>query len=128
LPRGDSPVQQVTFADQVRTPADQTQLAFAGVAVSDGAANHFDLFVGPKDVDLLKRINPKLEQVVDFGWLSVLAKPLFLAVNWFNDAFIHNFGWSIVVVTIIINVALLPLKLSDMKSMRKMQALKPQID
>ena len=128
LPKGDAPIQQLTFADSVPPPADKNPLTFAGVGVSDGATNHFDLFVGPKDVDLLKRVNPRLEQVVDFGWFGVLAKPLFLVVNYFNDAFVHNFGWSIVVVTIIINIALLPLKLSNMKSMRKMQALKPQID
>jgi YidC/Oxa1 family membrane protein insertase len=60
--------------------------------------------------------------------MSVLAKPLFLIVNWFNDHAVHNFGWSIVVVTIAINFILFPLKLSNFKSMRKMQALKPQID
>src|SRR5271166_4940252 len=60
--------------------------------------------------------------------MSILAKPLFLIVNWFNDSFVHNFGWAIVVVTVIINFMLFPLKLSNMKSMRKMQALKPQID
>ena len=86
------------------------------------------LFVGPKDVDLLKSINPKLEQVVDFGWMSLLAKPLFLIVNWFNDHTVHNFGWSIVAVTIALNFLLFPVKFSNMKSMRKMQALKPQID
>jgi YidC/Oxa1 family membrane protein insertase len=79
-------------------------------------------------VDLLARINSKLVQVVDFGWLSIIAKPLFLAVNWFNDRMVHNFGWSIIVVTIVINCLLFPFKLSSMKSMRKMQALKPQID
>ena len=56
-------------------------MPLSGVAVGDGAANRFELFVGPKDIDLLKRINPKLEQVVDFGWMSFLAKPLFLIVN-----------------------------------------------
>ncbi len=128
LPRGSNTMQQVTFPDTVRTPAEEKPAPFVGAAVSDGDANHFELFVGPKDLDLLKRINPKLEQVVDFGWLSVLAKPLFMIVNWFNDAFVHNFGWSIVIVTIVINMILFPLKLSNMKSMRKMQALKPQID
>ncbi len=128
LPKADAPVQQLTFSDSAPPPADKNPLAFAGLGVSDGPTNHFDLFVGPKDVDLLKRVNPKLEQVVDFGWFGVLAKPLFLIVNWFNDATVHNFGWSIIFVTILINVALLPLKLSNMKSMRKMQALKPQID
>ena len=66
--------------------------------------------------------------MVDFGWLSILAKPLFLLVNWFNGAFMHNFGWSIVLVTIALNLILFPIKLSNMKSMRKMQALKPQMD
>ena len=57
------------------------------MAVSDGIPTAFALFVGPKDVNLLKSVNPKLEQVVDFGWLSLLAKPLFLLVNWFNGGF-----------------------------------------
>ncbi|HLK69908.1 MAG TPA: membrane protein insertase YidC [Bryobacteraceae bacterium] len=127
LPEGGN-TQFVTFSDQVRTPAEEKPQAFAGAAITDGESNHFELFVGPKDVDLLKSINPKLEQVVDFGWLSVLAKPLFLLVNWFNDHAVHNFGWSIVVVTIAINFLLFPLKFTNMKSMRKMQALKPHID
>jgi YidC/Oxa1 family membrane protein insertase len=101
---------------------------FSGVAVSAGPSNKMALFVGPKDLKLLGQINPKLVSVVDFGWFSFMAKPLFLVVNWFNESFLHNYGWSIVVVTIIINLMLFPLKLSNMKSMRKMQALKPQID
>jgi YidC/Oxa1 family membrane protein insertase len=128
LPRNNSSVQITTFSDTVRTPMEEKAAPTAGLAVSDGDINQFELFVGPKDVDTLKAVNPKLEQVVNFGWMSILAKPLFLIVNWFNDSFVHNFGWAIVVVTIIINFILFPLKLSNMKSMRKMQALKPQID
>jgi YidC/Oxa1 family membrane protein insertase len=128
LPEGNASMQEVTFSDTARTTFEEKPAPFAGAAVSDGVTNRFALFVGPKDVDLLKRVNPKLEQVVDFGWLSFLAKPLFLIVNWFNYSFVHNFGWSIVVVTIVINFILFPLRLSNMKSMRKMQALKPQID
>ena len=128
LPEGGNAMQQVTFGDTVRTPLDEKTVPYAGVAVSSGPANHFQLFVGPKDVDLMKKVNPKLERVVDFGWISVMAKPLFLIVNWFNDSSIHNFGWSIVIVTVVINMLLFPLKFSNMKSMRKMQALKPQID
>ena len=128
LPEGNSTMQVVTFADTTRTPFEEKPAAFTGAAISGGDLNNFALFVGPKDIDLLKRINPKLEQVVDFGWLSILAKPLFLLVNWFNSSFVHNFGWSIVIVTIVLNFMLFPVKLSNMKSMRKMQALKPQID
>ncbi len=128
LPEGASRTKQVTFEDTVRTPISETPLALSGVAVGDAPSNRFELFVGPKDLDLLRKINPKLEQVVDFGWLSVLAKPLFLIVNYVNDALVHNFGWAIVLVTVAINFILFPLKLSNMKSMRKMQALKPQVD
>jgi YidC/Oxa1 family membrane protein insertase len=128
LAEGASAMQEVTFDDTVKTPHEQTPLALSGVAISDGTANRFEVFVGPKDIDLLKKINPKLEQVVDFGWLSFLAKPLFLIVNYVNDHMVRNFGWAIVLVTVVINFILFPLKLSNMKSMRKMQALKPQID
>ena len=132
LPVESGSMQEVTFKDNVRkpgnTPEDEKPADYVGLAVSEGDINHFEFFLGPKDLNLLKRINPKLEQVVDFGWFSILAKPLFLVVNWFNGSFVHNFGWSIVLVTIVINFAMFPLKLSNMKSMRKMQALKPQID
>ena len=130
LPKSSTSVQVTTFNDSVHypNPPDEKPIMTSGVALSDGGANQFELFVGPKDVDTLKSVNPKLEQVVNFGWMSILAKPLFLIVNWFNGSFVHNFGWAIVVVTVIINFILFPLKLSNMKSMRKMQALKPQID
>jgi YidC/Oxa1 family membrane protein insertase len=128
LPSVEDTMSQTVFTDTVPTPTGAKPIALAGMAVSDGAVNEFRLFVGPKDVDRLKSIDPKLEQLVDFGWLSVLSKPLFLIVNWANDQIVHNFGWSIILVTIVVNFALFPLKLSSMKSMRKMQALKPQID
>jgi YidC/Oxa1 family membrane protein insertase len=122
-------VQAVTFSDTTRTPlsGDKTA-AYTGVAISIGAVNHFRVVVGPKDYDTLKHLDPKLEQLVNFGMMSLIAKPLFLVVNWFNDNIVHNFGWAIVVVTFVINMALFPLKLANMKSMRKMQALKPQVD
>ena len=131
LSEGNTSTQVMSFQDTVHTPnipPTEKAVPLSGVAVGSGPPNRFELFVGPKDVDLLRRINPKLEQVVDFGWLSILAKPLFLIVNYVNGAVVHNFGWSIVLVTIVINFILFPLKLSNMKSMRKMQALKPQVD
>jgi len=128
LPETNGPVNAITISDTVRTPFDEKPAAFPGVAVSTGPVNRFSFFVGPKDLDLLKRVNPKLVEVVNFGWLAILAKPLFLVVNWMNDAFVHNFGWSIVLITVIINTVMFPLRLSQMKSAKKMQALKPQID
>jgi len=127
LPEPGSTVAMTTFSDNAPTARESKDVQFAGAAVGDGPVNRFALYLGPKDVDTLRAVNPKLEQVVDFGWLSILAKPLFLVVNWLADHAIHNYGWSIVLVTIGLNFVLFPLKITSMKSMKKMQALQPQI-
>jgi YidC/Oxa1 family membrane protein insertase len=129
LPEKSASVEMTTFSDNAATPLETKELAFAGVGVGDGSANRFSLYVGPKDIDTLRAVNPRLEQVVDFGWpvIATMAKYLFLAVNWIAHNAIHNYGWSIIVVTIILNFLLLPLKMTSMKSMKKMQALQPQI-
>ena len=72
-------------------------------------------------------MNPNLENLIDWGWFGVIAKPLFLILQWMNVSFVHNYGWSIILITIIINVAMFPLKLANLKSMRKMQLLQPEI-
>lgn len=137
LPVGETSMRETIYTDYTLLPeptgkkstgTEQKKQPFAGIAVSDGDDNQFRLFVGPKDMDLLKHIDPRLEQLVNFGWIAVLAKPLFLIVNWTNDNLVHSFGWSIIICTVVLNVALFPLRISSMKSMRKMQALKPQID
>jgi YidC/Oxa1 family membrane protein insertase len=127
LPENNRSVTTVTFSDEVRTPLEEKKQAFAGAAVSDGTTNRFELFVGPKDVDLLQRINPKLSDLVNFGWWAFIAKPLFLILKWTNSV-LHNFGWAIVVVTVFLNLLMFPLRLTSMKSAKKMQALKPQLD
>jgi YidC/Oxa1 family membrane protein insertase len=116
-----------TVSDNVSPGPNQKEVPYPGAAVGGEAANQLSVYVGPKDLNTLKAVNPKLTQLVDFGWFSIIAKPLFLAVNWLTEHLLHNYGWSIVVLTIIINFALLPLKFSSMKSMKKMQQLQPQI-
>ena len=116
-----------SMADQLEHPKDKKLEANVGVAVGGEAINAFQLFVGPKDTKLLASISPRLEQLVDFGYFALLAKPLFLALRWLNDNLVHNYGWAIVVATIIINFLLLPLKFTSLKSMKKMSSLQPQI-
>ncbi len=131
LPPDNGTTELVTTSHKISIQPDPKEAAkeelFVGAGVGGNTNNHFSLFVGPKDLDLLKRVNPKLTQIVDFGWFAFLARPLFLALNWVNDHVVHNYGWSIVLVTVIINVLLLPLRMSSMKSMKKMQLLQPQI-
>ena len=127
LPPTQSPFELWTFSDQISPAEGAKEVAYLGAGVGGSGDNRFSAFVGPKDIDILRSVNPRLAQVVDFGWFGVIARPLFLAVNWVNNRWVHNYGWSIVVVTIIINFLLLPLKYTSLKSMKKMQLLQPQI-
>jgi len=91
-------------------------------------------FVGPKEVDVLDAIHVRgpesatdLRHLVDFGIFGVLARPLFLWLKWTHEHWVANWGWDIMILTVIINVVLFPLRLSSMKSAMKMQKLAPQI-
>lgn len=85
------------------------------------------LFIGPKEHDRLAALAPGMERVIDYGsWMRYLALPLRSALLWIHE-YVGNFGWSIVALTILINVALIPLKHHSYVSMRKMQKLAPQI-
>lgn len=117
----------VVMSDQVRTAVHEDEQPYVGVAVGGSQVNNLDAFIGPKDLEVLTRVNPKLAQMVDFGWFAILAKPLFMGLHWIHDHWAGNWGWSIVIITIIINFLLFPLKLKSLKSMKKMQALQPQI-
>jgi YidC/Oxa1 family membrane protein insertase len=127
LPKDNTPVRVEIIKDDVPpAPAAKEEMR-VGVELGGDSVNRFTLFVGPKDIDLLRRVDPKLQQLVDWGWFGVIAKPLFLAMHWLNDNFIHNYGWSIVLITIAINLVLLPLRVKSMKSQRKMQSLQPKL-
>ena len=107
-----------------------------GVAVGNlKGSSEVRLYVGPKSLPDLESVHvpsitgaePDLRAVVDFGWLGIIARPLFLWLKWTYNHIVPNWGWAIVIQTIIINLALLPLRLSQMKSMLKMQRVSPQI-
>jgi YidC/Oxa1 family membrane protein insertase len=84
------------------------------------------VFVGPKDYDDLKKMNPPLNGLVNFGWLEFIAEPMFHALKWLHD-YIPNWGWAIVVLTLIINTLFFPLRISSYKTTLKMQRVAPEI-
>jgi YidC/Oxa1 family membrane protein insertase len=127
LPPDNSQLEVRTYSDQVKPPGEDKPEAFVGVGLATGVQNDFSLFVGPKDIDILRKVNPKLGSIIDWGFFGIIAKPLFLSLNWVTDHWTGNYGWAIVVVTLIINLALFPLRLSSLKSARRMQKLQPQI-
>jgi YidC/Oxa1 family membrane protein insertase len=84
------------------------------------------VYVGPKDYDDLKKMNPPLHGLINFGWLEFIAEPLFHALKWLHN-YIPNWGWAIVVLTLIINMLLFPLRISSYKTTLKMQRVGPEI-
>jgi YidC/Oxa1 family membrane protein insertase len=93
------------------------------------------IYVGPKELAVLettavptiKNDHPDLRGLVDFGWWGILARPLFLWLKWMYGHVVANWGWAIVLQTLIISLALMPLRITQMKSMLKMQRVAPQI-
>lgn len=84
------------------------------------------MFVGPKDLALLQKVQPSLEALINFGWFGVIGKPLLFALQWLHR-YIPNWGWDIVVLTLVINIAVFPLKMKSWRSMQAMQKLAPEM-
>ncbi len=83
-------------------------------------------FIGPKDLGLLRQMRPSLEGLVNFGWFGIIAKALLFALQWLHR-YIPNWGWAIIVLTLVINFALFPLKVKSFSSMKEMQKLAPEM-
>jgi YidC/Oxa1 family membrane protein insertase len=83
-------------------------------------------FFGPKDFDILHAVDPSLVKAINYGFFAWLAVPLLRALKWI-DGFVHNFGWSIVILTILINIIIGPLRHKSVVSMRKMQEIQPEV-
>jgi YidC/Oxa1 family membrane protein insertase len=90
------------------------------------AAQQAVLYVGPQDQARLEELSPKLELVADYGWLGVIAKPLFLLLGWLHRL-IGNWGWSIVALTVLVKLALYPLAAAGFKSMARMKEVAPRL-
>jgi YidC/Oxa1 family membrane protein insertase len=96
--------------------------------VAAGASAQFreKLFVGPKLQSQLAATAPGLERTVDFGILTVLAQPLFIALNWVHGLF-GNWGWAIIIVTALIKLIFYPLSQASGRSMAKMRTVAPRM-
>ncbi len=129
LPTSTGNLELRTYDDSVPTPVDPGKPEdLVGVGVGGAGLNQFSVFVGPKDTDILRKVDPKLENLIDWGrWFGFIAKPLFLVLNWVDDHVTRNYGWAIILVTVGINIVLFPLRYSSMRSAKKMQSLQPQI-
>ncbi|HXX53328.1 MAG TPA: membrane protein insertase YidC, partial [Thermodesulfovibrionales bacterium] len=88
--------------------------------------NTFIVYAGPKEYNRLQGLNVGLEHVIDFGFFSILARPLFWILKFFYK-FLGNYGWAIVLLTSIVRIPFIPLINKSQKSMKKMQELQPKL-
>jgi len=117
-----------------KTPAD-----VIGLAMGDTSGyTRLRLFAGPKAMDVVSAVHAtgpdgkpsgkSLESLIQFGWLTIIAKPLYLALRFLFEHGIPNWGWAIIVVTVIFNLLLLPTRFMMMKSSLKMMRIQPKVE
>jgi YidC/Oxa1 family membrane protein insertase len=97
-------------------------------AIAPGASKTVDakFFAGPQEENLLEQIAPGLELVKDYGWLTILAKPLYWLLTQIYT-FLHNWGWSIMALVLVIKIAFYWLQAKGYESMAKMKAINPKV-
>ena len=86
----------------------------------------FSGYMGPKEFKVLEGLNPELTDVIEYGWFTFIAKPMFLFLQ-FLQSYIGNWGWTIVILTILIKLILYPLSYKGMVSMQKLKDLAPKM-
>ncbi|MCF8003420.1 MAG: membrane protein insertase YidC [Chromatiaceae bacterium] len=98
------------------------------ITIPAGASHTFEsqLFAGPKLQDRLAEIAPGLELAVDYGWLTILAEPIFWLLNAIHSV-VGNWGWAIIILTILIKAAFYKLSETSYKSMANMRKMTPRI-
>ena len=93
----------------------------------DGASRvHSDVYMGPKLLEALESVNPALHKAIDFGWAGILAL-IFLRTLKLFHYIAPNYGVDIILLTVSIRIAFLPISIKSQRSMMKMQRLQPQI-
>ncbi len=92
----------------------------------DGEKGKFLLYAGPKKDEILKPLDVGLEHIVDFGFFSIIARPLFWLLK-FLYKIIGNYGWAIIILTILVRIPFIPLLNKSQKSMKKLQDIQPQM-
>jgi YidC/Oxa1 family membrane protein insertase len=91
-----------------------------------GDALTVPLYSGPQEQDKIEKIAPGLDLVVDYGMLTFIAAPLFWVLDWIHG-YVGNWGWAIILLTVLIKLVFFPLSAASYKSMAKMRVLTPKL-
>jgi len=123
--------QQNNFSLRKLSGQDVYLMGFTGekITVPAGAYGEYkaQFYVGPKDQDKLEALAEYLDLTVDYGFLWMLAKPIFAAMKYIHEL-VGNWGWSIILLTVCIKVLLYPLSAASLRSMAKMRSLQPKME
>jgi YidC/Oxa1 family membrane protein insertase len=104
------------------------QVFFPAITIQPGQEAQYplELYMGPKDMDILAQQGSHLEKTLDFGWFDIIAKPLLMCVKFFYG-FLGNYGLAIILLTIIIKILFWPLTHKSFESMKGMQKIQPEL-
>ncbi|MBV1931050.1 MAG: membrane protein insertase YidC [Porticoccaceae bacterium] len=126
------PDQQQINSFQLRKLGGQDLYAagFTGPATEVGARQEglikASFYVGPKDQHRMGDISPYLDLTIDYGWLWWVAKPLFAGLEFIHNI-VQNWGWSILILTVIVKLLFFPLSAASYRSMARMRKLQPEM-
>ncbi len=112
-----------SWQGEAEDPEAVTLLSARATATGEGPLR---VFFGPKRLEVLRSVSPGLGELVDYGWLSFLVKPLLGMLKWIY-ALVQNYGLAIILLTFLINVALVPIRYKQIVSMKKMTELQPRL-
>lgn len=101
-------------------------LPLTAIAPGTSRAVTVPLYAGPQEQDQLSKLAPGLDLTVDYGWLTVIAAPLFWVLSWIHKA-VGNWGAAIILLTVMIKLAFYPLSAKSYRSMAQMRVLAPRL-
>ncbi|MGA2049051.1 MAG: membrane protein insertase YidC, partial [Terracidiphilus sp.] len=146
LPQDPGHTTVVTLHNSIEIPSDLSNpnsqrkpANVLGLAVGDTSGySKLRLFAGPKAMDVLASIHAtaadgkptgqSLQPLIQFGWMTILATPLYWVLRYLNEHGVPNWGWDIIIVTVVFNLLMLPTRLMMMKQSLKMTRLQPKVD
>ncbi|HWS12906.1 MAG TPA: membrane protein insertase YidC [Rhodocyclaceae bacterium] len=126
LPRGNQ--EREFYARQIGNDLYSAGVILPVGAVAPGASARVEMpvYAGPQEQSKLEKLAPGLDLVVDYGWLTVIAAPLFWVLEWLHGL-VGNWGWAIILLTVIIKAIFFPLSAASYKSMAKMRVVTPKM-
>jgi YidC/Oxa1 family membrane protein insertase len=107
-------------------PSKEAPRDLVSFSIEPKGTQPLQFFAGPKDFDVLMAIGPQYTKAINFGMFDIIVVPLLRSLKWVNS-YVGNYGWAIIILTVIINIVIFPLRHKSVVSMRKMQEIQPEV-